>query len=587
MGFPIDLGSHRLPKILLVTCWGLVAAIAASLTLVIVFQRHETVRHAQNQFTQLTRVAAEQAERSLEAIDLVLDTIVNRWPGYTPGDAVGDASIQGYLSRQVEGMPQLASVLVLDARGNLIIDSESGVPRSYNGSNSEGFRYYRDGGTDRVHVSAPIKSRLTGRWLILMSSKLTGNNGSFNGIVSAAVDLTYFTDFYGAIGLGAGGAVSWLRTDGVLLLRQPFDDSYLGRIERDDRVRKGFESGMLSGVVREVSPFDGIDRFLSFCALRSHPIVVIVGNSVDAVLAPWRQFAFIFAMVGLSVVALLATGSAILVRLARREGGLLNQAESARAEAEEARAEAELASKAAARASRAKSEFLAGVSHDLRTPLNSIIGFSEVLLSDPKLGEKQREYTQYISAAGTHLLSLINNLLDLAKIEANRLTILDDKFALHGVINECMRLVGAQAGAGRVTLVPYESRQFGLRADPVRMRQIIFNLLSNAIKFTPPGGTVEIRSALLDEGRLTISVTDTGIGMSAEDIATAMQPYGQVQNKFTRDHEGTGLGLPLVHALTELHGGRLEISSVPGQGTTVSITLPGDRVLLIEDTRAA
>ena len=573
--------AHRLPRILLFTCLGIVAAVATALTLVVLFQRYETVRHAQSQFTQLTTVVAEQAERALEAIDLVLETTAIRIGRTTPGDATAYVSIQNYLSRQVEGMAQLSGVLVLDVDGKLIIDSESPVPRAYNGSDTEGFRYFRNGGTNRVYVSAPIKSRLTGRWLVLMSSRVNGQDGSFAGIVTAAVDLTYFTDFYGAIGLGSGGAVSWLRTDGVLLLRHPFEDSFLGRIEADDRVRWAYEQHELSGVVREVSPFDGVDRFLAFRALRAHPILVVVGNSVEAVLAPWRQFALILAIVGLLAITLLAAGSALLVKLARREDTLLG-------EAEEARAEAELASKAAERASRAKSEFLAGVSHDLRTPLNSIIGFSEVLLADPKLPDKQREYTQYIGTAGTHLLSLINNLLDLAKIEANRLTILDDKFALHGVVNECMRLVGAQAGAGRVTLAPYETRRFGLRADPVRVRQIVFNLLSNAIKFTPPGGTVEVRSALQDDGCLAISVIDTGIGMKAEDIKTAMQPYGQVQNSFVRSHEGTGLGIPLVHALTELHGGRFSITSVPGKGTTVTIILPGDRVLLIDlDTRAA
>jgi signal transduction histidine kinase len=304
---------------------------------------------------------------------------------------------------------------------------------------------------------------------------------------------------------------------------------------------------------------------------------------MDTILEPWRRFAVVLAGIGLIAITILAGISAVLVRLARREEVLL-------ADAEQARAEAELASKAAERASRAKSEFLAGVSHDLRTPLNSIIGFSEVLIGgiSGSLSDRQREYIQYISTAGTHLLSLINNLLDLAKIEANRLTILDDNFSLYRVINECMRLVGAQAGAGRVVLFPYDERDIGLRADPVRIRQIIFNLLSNAIKFTPPGGSVAVRSTRAENGSLAISVSDTGIGMSGEEIATAMQPYGQVTNKYTRDHEGTGLGLPLVRTLAEMHGGRLEISSTPGKGTTVTVIVPASRVLSADsETQAA
>lgn len=574
---------HRLPRILALTCSAIGLAVAAALAFVIVFERNDTIRESESQLTQLTTVVAEQAERALESIDLLLESTVNRVARAEPGDRTAYLSIQGNLSRQSEGLPQLFGVLVINAAGDLIIDSESTVPRRYNASDSEGFRYYRDGGTERIYVSAPNRSRLTGRWIVVVSRRIEGKDGSFGGVALAAVDLTYFVDFYGAIGIGSGGTVSWLRTDGVLLLRHPFDGSFLGRSMAQDRVHDAFTAHRISGVVREVSPLDGVDRFLAFRALKFYPILVIVGNSAEAVLAPWRGFALMLAGIGFVAILLLAATSVFLVRLARHEESLLGQAE-------EARAEADLASKAAERASRAKSEFLAGVSHDLRTPLNSIIGFSEVLLGGlgGALSEKQREYTQYIATAGTHLLSLINNLLDLAKIEANRLTILDDKFALHGVVNECMRLVSAQAGAGRVTLMPYDTRQFGLRADPVRLRQIVFNLLSNAIKFTPPGGTVETRSILAEDGSLAISVTDTGIGMSEQEIVTAMQPYGQVANQHTRHHQGTGLGLPLVHALTELHGGRVEIGSAPGEGTTVSIILPGDRVLLLDgETRAA
>jgi two-component system cell cycle sensor histidine kinase PleC len=317
---------------------------------------------------------------------------------------------------------------------------------------------------------------------------------------------------------------------------------------------------------------------LSFRTLKQYPVIIIVGDSVSELLAPWRMQAWALGVFGVVAVLVLSGLGVVLIRLARREQALL-------AEAQEARNAAELATKAAERASRAKSEFLAGVSHDLRTPLNSIIGFSEAMLDGlgGALSAKSQEYVGFVHTAGKHLLSLINNLLDLAKIEANRLTILDDRFSVHGVVGECLRLVAAQAEAGRVTLVPYQEREFGLKADPVRVRQILFNLLSNAIKFTPAGGTVEVRSARLDDGSLRLSVVDTGVGMTPGELAVAMQPYGQVVNAYTREREGTGLGLPLVKALVDLHGGRFELASVPRRGTTATVVFPADRVLLKKD----
>jgi signal transduction histidine kinase len=133
-----------------------------------------------------------------------------------------------------------------------------------------------------------------------------------------------------------------------------------------------------------------------------------------------------------------------------------------------------------------------------------------------------------------------------------------------------------------VALAPYQEAEFGLRADPLRMRQILFNLLSNAIKFTPAGGRVEVSTTRGPDGSLRIAVSDTGIGMSGEETSTALEPYGQVRNDFTRTREGTGLGLPLVNALVDMHGGRLEIESEPGVGTTVTVVMPAHRVLEIK-----
>jgi signal transduction histidine kinase len=233
-------------------------------------------------------------------------------------------------------------------------------------------------------------------------------------------------------------------------------------------------------------------------------------------------------------------------------------------------------------ANRTKSEFLANMSHELRTPLNAIIGFSEVIkmaILGP-LSERYRGYGADIFDSGTHLLNLINEILDLSKLEAGEFQINAEDVDLSAVIESCLHLVEAQARKTNVRLrTAIPSGLPLIRADDRRMRQIIINLLSNAVKFTPEGGTVRVSASLENEG-LSIAVSDTGIGMTADQIPKALQPFRQIDSKISRKHEGTGLGLPLAKHLAELHGGCLRIESSVNNGTTVTVTLPHERVVV-------
>jgi signal transduction histidine kinase len=233
-------------------------------------------------------------------------------------------------------------------------------------------------------------------------------------------------------------------------------------------------------------------------------------------------------------------------------------------------------------ASRTKSEFLANMSHELRTPLNAIIGFSDVMQSEllGPLGARYRSYAQDIQQSGEHLLKIINDILDLSKIEAGRLTLHEEVVDPAAMARDCARLVRARAEEAGVTLqlrMPADApRQ--LSADAVKLKQILLNLLSNAVKFTPRGGRVEVALLRGSAGNLEIAVRDTGIGMSESEIAIALQPFRQIESTFARTHEGTGLGLPLTKALVELHGGSMRIESRPGDGTTVTVAFPVERV---------
>ena len=228
-------------------------------------------------------------------------------------------------------------------------------------------------------------------------------------------------------------------------------------------------------------------------------------------------------------------------------------------------------------ASRHKSEFLANMSHELRTPLNAIIGFSEVLNERMfgELNEKQEEYLKDIYASGQHLLSLINDILDLSKIEAGRMELEVSDFDLPAAIDNALILFRERASRRGIRLGRAIDDQVGLiRGDERKVKQVLLNLLSNALKFTPEGGRIDVRAAIND-GMAEISVADTGVGIAPEDQEAIFEEFRQVGTA-DKKVEGTGLGLALSRKFIELHGGQIWVQSQPGKGSTFSFTLPAN-----------
>jgi cell cycle sensor histidine kinase DivJ len=239
---------------------------------------------------------------------------------------------------------------------------------------------------------------------------------------------------------------------------------------------------------------------------------------------------------------------------------------------ETARADAE-------RAGTAKGQFLAMVSHELRTPLNAIIGFSEVLASDagPAVEpERRKEYLDIIRDSGEHLLQVVNTLLDMSKIEAGKFDVLPEPFDIGSFAHGCCDLMGLKAERGGIHLAREIATDLPeLIADRRACKQMIINLLSNAIKFTPAGGRVTL-SARRERDHIVFGVSDTGIGISEEDLPRLGDPFFQARSAYDRRHEGTGLGLSVVRGLVGLHRGSLTIESAPDEGTAVTVSLPID-----------
>ncbi|MEI8395520.1 MAG: PAS domain S-box protein [Rhodospirillaceae bacterium] len=234
-------------------------------------------------------------------------------------------------------------------------------------------------------------------------------------------------------------------------------------------------------------------------------------------------------------------------------------------------------------ANRAKSEFLAHMSHELRTPLNAIIGFSEILMRElfGPLAPRYCEYAETIYESGQHLLRIINDLLDMARIEAGRFDLVEEAIDLHSVIESCLTMVRARADHGQVDLsvLPEAISSTRILADRRSVMQVLLNLLTNSVKFTPRGGVVSVTAGIDDSGRMVVSVADTGPGIDTDMLPRLFEPFQQADSRLSRKLEGTGLGLAISRNLMELHGGALEIESRIGVGTVAIMRFPASRVI--------
>ena len=241
-------------------------------------------------------------------------------------------------------------------------------------------------------------------------------------------------------------------------------------------------------------------------------------------------------------------------------------------------------------ANQAKSRFLASMSHELRTPLNAIIGFSGIMEQEtfgPLGSDRYGEYAGDIHSSGEHLLRIINDILDLAKIEAGSSSLNEQVLDIAELANDCIRLIRPLSEKqGVIVYLDLARKGIAVRADPTKLTQVLVNLLGNGVKFTPQEGCVMLKVDLDQNRDLLLSVIDTGIGMREDDIPLAMSIFGQVDDELSRSYEGTGLGLPLAKSLIELHGGSIEIKSTPREGTQVTVRLPASRVVT-EGTEAA
>lgn len=411
-----------------------------------------------------------------------------------------------------------------------------------------------------------------------------GDTG-FSAILGVALDITEARRAKAA----AQAAESRLR-DGV----ESISDAFV-LFDRQGRLilwNQAFEDAFAfrAGVVRRGALKDELNRIAALAIKAEHPAAGGRAGLREVELhdGRWLQLAERFTSEGGSVVT-----AADITAIRRQEAERRRAADDLRATVDQLEASQEklsllarkyeVAMTRAEAANQAKSEFLANMSHELRTPLNAINGFSEIMASElfGPLNDKYKGYAADILKSGQHLLSLINDILDMAKIEAGKMTLHYEPVSLQTVCEDAVRLMRGKAQEAGLTIAIDAADLPPIQADPRGVKQVMLNLISNAVKFTPEGGRVTLSLTPFQgpagEDRVRVACADTGIGIAPEDLARLARPFEQVEGQHSKTTQGTGLGLALTKSLIELHGGRLTLESEPGVGTVVSFDLPVKR----------
>jgi len=448
-------------------------------------------------------------------------------------------------------------------------------------SDREHFQIHLDGTYQGLFVGKPVFGRVWRQPLIPITRRIDAKDGRFLGVLVFPVSPGSLTRLHKLVDLGPRDIIALEGLDNVIRARftrdSPDGTKGIGRsVAGGPRPSVIPENG--EGSHTRASVVDGVPRLYSYRRVGSYPLIVTVGLDLEAALAPARRDAFVIVtMAGLATLLLALLGFYLIRQNRLRAAHEIELAEERRkllvtnVELNESKEHAEAAS-------RAKSTFLANMSHELRTPLNAILGFSEMMMGNHGgiLRPKQRDYAESIHLSGAHLLTVINDILDLAKIEAGRFELRRiDRLWPDEVARECVELLRERAAARQVAIaLDLEMPVSPINADAGRVKQILLNLLDNAIKFSPAGETVTLTVRDADANTVALTVADHGPGMTTEEILVARQPFSQVDNRLARSHKGSGLGLPLAERLAEVHGGSLQIESEKGRGTRVIVRLP-------------
>lgn len=531
---------------ILITCIWVLAGV------LIQRDENQTIASTQRENANLARAFAEHSTRTLKSVDQAVLFLKFQYEKYGSKINIAEFVQEGMIISQI--FNQLG---IIDEHGMYITSNLASFKPMYLGDR-EHFRVHQESNSNELYVSKPVLGRASGKWSLQLTRRINKPDGSFGGVVVVSLDPFYFSNFYSGVNLGKNGVVTLVGEDGIVRARRAGEDTSVGQNLKGSPLLEHLVS-QAQGNYLNTSVVDGITRLYSYQRLEGYPLAVAVGVSQDDALSEYRERRW--QLLSLSIVStiLILVFTTMLVLMLQRQ-------KQANAALRESQLKAESAN-------RMKSEFLAAMSHELRTPINGILGYSEYLADDCQEAT-QKEFAETIFKSSQHLLSLVNSLLDLAKIEAGRMGVFPTQFKLREAIIEVANLHQVTAQQRHLAF----NLRFGddlpefMTTDRTKLVQILNNLTHNAIKFTN-SGSINLEISHLGQ-LIRFGVRDTGIGIPPEMQAAVFERFRQVEAFETRTQGGTGLGLALVKELVALLGGTLSLESEPGLGTYIFFDLP-------------
>ncbi|PXW94009.1 signal transduction histidine kinase [Sphaerotilus hippei] len=541
----------------------LIVALWAVLLYQVRREADEAIRNAEVNLGNLTRAFSEHTARTLEGADQAIRFVRSEY-----ADQGQSLDIGGYLKQKaiIDSTFHLISIIGPDG----FVTKSSQPFQRVDLRDREHFRIHAERAQDRLFVSKPVLGRVSGKWSIQLTRRISPPDGGFGGVVVLSLSPGYLTRFYRDVNLGPHGTITLVGYDGIVRARatgqsdQAAQDVSAGRLFQEAMRHK-------SGTVRVASHIDQIDRVWAYRALDDYGLLVFTGMGSEDVLAESRQRRMSY-LGGAALVTLVIIGFvAGLVRRTRLQDALMRQLQHSKRQAQAA--------------NQMKTRFLASVSHELRTPLNGILGYAE-LLHETSEDAQSRQFGGIIYQSAQHLHHLVNTILDLAKIESGRMTVHPVPVDVPALLRQvhALHAVNAQARGLQLRLDQRPDCPASIRTDGTRLTQVLGNLLGNAIKFTESGSITV--SARTDRQDLVIEVRDTGCGIPESVMASVFTRFHATTTAFVHPAQGAGLGLPLAHELTALLGGTLVIEATSAAGTTVVLRLPlsGSPARLEEET---
>jgi signal transduction histidine kinase/CheY-like chemotaxis protein len=550
------------------------------------------------------RLVSQSVISEIGSIEMALKAVQDEYAREFAAGGISQDTLRAFLKRQIERLPMASAIRLTDANGIIVLGNDDTLPAGVSVADRDYVLAFQKSDFAGTFIARPVFARVTLRWVMNTARRLSRPDGSFDGVVYVQVPLDWFNEEFSKLDVGPQGVVA-VRGDAsrdfIMVARHP-PGGYIGETNASPQLVAATGASPAEGSYTAIAGTDKIKRIFSFQKLGDYPLLAVAGLSVRDAFAGWWSEAFGIAALASLFCLLTALGGWQLLRTwnsrqnAFRKIRTLNEALerdiAARKDAEETlrrhedqleetvrtrTSELVLACEAAETASKAKSAFLANTSHELRTPLNAILGFSCLMRREPDITPGQREKLDIINRAGEHLLTLINNVLEMAKIEAKRLQLESIPFDLTGLVRDVADMMQLRAKEKGLQLLVEQSSSFPrfIRGDEARLRQILVNLTGNAVKFTSRGSvTIRLRTRQHGLPHLIIEVEDTGPGIEERDQARLFQPFTQLVESGTQ--QGTGLGLAISRQLAELMGGCITVDSAPDKGSIFRVVLPAE-----------